>query len=171
IPTKLQPKVVPPVDVTPAAGAAGDVGAAAPFAAAGGQGGELPDVLTEKHKLIRNRYLEKSPQSRHVPVAVTLIVDQDHVDRVLTSFTNSKLRFLTSQVLLNRYPLTVAPDLRQYELLRQQREAAKKLKGIAGPVGGELAPAPIPSLVPDVGGGDLRGGTASTAATVSEDLE
>jgi hypothetical protein len=40
-----------------------------------------------------------------------LIVDQDHIGRVLTAFNNSRLRFLTMQVLLNRYPASVRPQL------------------------------------------------------------
>jgi hypothetical protein len=42
-------------------------------------------------------------------VAVALIVDQDHVDRVLTHFNNSKLRFLELQVLLNHYTGSLTP--------------------------------------------------------------
>ena len=44
-----------------------------------------------------------------IPVAVVLIVDQDHVDRVLNSFNNSKLRFLETQVLLNYYSGSLQP--------------------------------------------------------------
>jgi hypothetical protein len=61
--------------------------------------------------VLKDRYLEVSEQSRRVPVGVALIVDQDHIDRVLTSFNNSKLRFLTTQVLLNRYSGSVRPNL------------------------------------------------------------
>jgi hypothetical protein len=67
-----------------------------------------------KHNLIRNRYLnylDVTPQSRRVPVAVVLIVDQDHVDRVLTAFGNSMLRFVTQQFAINRYPGSLRPVL------------------------------------------------------------
>ncbi len=60
----------------------------------------------------RDRYLmDLSPQSRRLPLAVTLIVDQEHIDRVQTAFLNSKLRFLTTQLLLNRYPGTLRPQV------------------------------------------------------------
>jgi len=58
-----------------------------------------------------DRYIEVTEQSRRVPVGVALIVDQDHIDRVLTAFNNSKMRFLTTQVLINRYPNSVRPQL------------------------------------------------------------
>ena len=61
------------------------------------------------HGLWRDRYVEVTAQSRRIPVAVVLIVDQDHVDRVLTQFNNSTLRFLETQVLLNHYPGSLQP--------------------------------------------------------------
>ena len=61
--------------------------------------------------VLKDRYLEVSDQSRRLPVGLALIVDQDHIGRVLTSFNNSKLRFLTTQVLLNRYPNSVRPNV------------------------------------------------------------
>jgi len=64
-----------------------------------------------KRGLIRNRYVEVTPQSRRIPVALALIVDQSHIDRVQTAFSNSRLRFLTTQVLLNRYPGSLRPQL------------------------------------------------------------
>jgi hypothetical protein len=63
------------------------------------------------HGLWTDRYVEVSDQSRRLPVAVALIVDQDHVNRVITAFNNSKLRFLESQVLLNHYPGSLQPPL------------------------------------------------------------
>ncbi len=56
-----------------------------------------------------HRYVEVTEQARRIPVAVVLIVDQGHVDRVLTSFNNSKLRFLSTQVLLNQYTGSLQP--------------------------------------------------------------
>ena len=63
-------------------------------------------------ELIRNRYSELTPQlSRRIPVSVALIVDQDHIFRVLRAFSNSKLRFLTTQLLTNRYTSSIRPQL------------------------------------------------------------
>ncbi len=79
-------------------------GAAGPAGPAGGGAMVLP------HGLWKERYLEKTDQARRIPIAVSLIVDQDHVDRVLTAFNNSSLRFLTTQWVLNHYPNSLRPQ-------------------------------------------------------------
>ena len=61
------------------------------------------------HGLWLTRYVDVSDQSRRIPVAISLIIDQDHVDRVLTHFNNSKLRFLETQVILNQYTGSLQP--------------------------------------------------------------
>lgn len=60
--------------------------------------------------LNRTRYVQVTPQARRLPVGITLIVDQDHVDRVQAAFNNSYLRFITTQVLINRYPQSMRPQ-------------------------------------------------------------
>ena len=70
-------------------------------------GGNIGQLLYPEFWLFR--YSDVSEQSRRIPVAVVIIVDQGHVDRVLTSFNNSKLRFLPTQVLLNQYPGSLQP--------------------------------------------------------------
>jgi hypothetical protein len=73
---------------------------------------DIGNIEFTKHKVIRNRYWEITPKIlRRVPISLALIVDQDHVDRVLTAFGNSKLRFLTTQFLVNHYPSSVRPPL------------------------------------------------------------
>jgi hypothetical protein len=63
-------------------------------------------------ELIRNRYAEFTPQlSRRIPVSLALIVDQEHIFRVQRAFSNSKLRFLTTQLLMNRYTSSIRPQL------------------------------------------------------------
>lgn len=61
------------------------------------------------HGLHAARYSDVTKQSRQLPVGISLIVDQDHIDRVLLAFTNSPLRFLTTQVIMNRYPRSLRP--------------------------------------------------------------
>jgi hypothetical protein len=46
-----------------------------------------------------------------VPVGVVLIVDQQHVNRVLAAFANSNLRLVITQVLQTHYPGSVQPQL------------------------------------------------------------
>jgi hypothetical protein len=100
-----------------------------------------------------DRYVEVSEQSRRVPVAVALIVDQDHIDRVMTAFNNSRLRFLESLVLVNHYTGSLQPPL---------PDAAKDNMGLpprpafpgGGPRGGIMGQPQQP--VAGAGGGDLE---------------
>lgn len=85
------------------------------------------------------RYSEVTPQARKLPIAVTLIVDQQHVDRVQISFANSELRFLTTQVLMNRYPFSVNPRL--------------NMKDDKGLDKGGVGKGPMGPLVPPMPGG------------------
>jgi hypothetical protein len=90
-------------------------------AAAGGPGGPGPgadqggkkDMKTEAAISVNGidfqRYSELTPQARRVPVALVLIIDQNDLSRVLTSFTNSELRFMTNQILLNRSTTKIIP--------------------------------------------------------------
>ncbi len=79
----------------------------------GGPGGGGGDKAAAPlaNGFLPDRYQEVTPQFRRIPVAVVLIVDQNQVDRVQTAFNNSKLRFLTTQVLLNHYPKSLKPEL------------------------------------------------------------
>jgi hypothetical protein len=96
------------------------------------------------------RYVEVTEQARRVPVAVVLIVDQGHVDRVLTSFNNSKLRFLDTQVLLNQYPSSLQPPVIEAE----KTDAAPARPMFFGP-GSKGAPPPPKTPEPS-GSGELE---------------
>src|SRR5262249_37056473 len=77
----------------------------------GFKGREGGDGNVTVNGLHADRYLEPpTRQTRRIPVGVALIVDQEHVDRVLLAFTKSRLRFVTTQVILNRYPDSVRPS-------------------------------------------------------------
>jgi hypothetical protein len=79
----------------------GGVGKSTPGGAAGGKG--APSV----NGFVFERYLDLAKEARRVPVGLVLIVDQQHVGLVEAAFADSKLRFLTNQVLVNRYPYNV----------------------------------------------------------------
>jgi hypothetical protein len=51
----------------------------------------------------RLRYLDRTDQVRRMPVGVTLVVDQAHVQDVLRAFANSRLRFQGTQFHWQRY--------------------------------------------------------------------
>ena len=73
--------------------------------AAGGQGGaQTPANKTPNLFLDRERYLFVTDQSRHLPLAMTLAVDQSHLNEILVALANSKLRFQTTQVEFRRQP-------------------------------------------------------------------
>lgn len=109
-PLKAPPKVDAPVDID-----ADQQRARVPKFPAGGRfDPKNPQAMQGLlvNGLIKDRYVEPpTAQTRRLPVAIVLIVDQDHVDRVLTSFSNSPFRFVLNQMLMNRYPNTVRPVL------------------------------------------------------------
>ncbi len=74
----------------------------------GGEQKETGSKLTSNGFALK-RYLVAEGEARRVPVAISLVVDQAHASRVQAAFANSKLRLLITQVLLNRYPYTLAP--------------------------------------------------------------
>src|SRR5262249_53408471 len=50
----------------------------------------------------RNRYLFVTDESRHLPFAITLTVDQSHLHEILVALANSPLRIQTTQVEFRR---------------------------------------------------------------------
>jgi hypothetical protein len=75
---------------------------------------------------VKNRYIETTDQVRRMPIGMVLIVDQSHVQDVLTAFAKSRLRFQTTQVEWKRYRGKIQPELVEEG-------------GPAGP-GGEMGP-------------------------------
>ncbi len=73
-------------------------------------GGATAEIPRTPNGLASDRYLDVTPQARRIPVGIVLIVDQAHVARVQTAFADSPLRFLTTQVMLHRYPQSVRPS-------------------------------------------------------------
>jgi hypothetical protein len=97
---------------------------------ASGGGGNAGNKTKLQHDLWTDRYLDVTEQSRRIPVAVAMIVDQDHVNRVLTHFNNSKYRYFHSQVLLNHYSGSLLPTIKA----DPQREGAAP-PAAGGPMG------------------------------------
>jgi hypothetical protein len=58
---------------------------------------------TTTNGLVRDRYLEVTPQVRRMPVGLLLVVDQAHVQDVLTAMANSRLRIQITQVQGNHF--------------------------------------------------------------------
>lgn len=104
--------------------------------AAGGNEKPLP------HGLWTNRYKEVTEQSRRIPISVVLIVDQDHVDRVVSTFNNSKLRFLETQILVNHYAEQLQPPPLPIENKADGGGFPPKFGGGREQAGGPLVGAP-----------------------------
>lgn len=116
----------------------------------GPKGLDKGEAHRTQHGLLKKRYVEVTTEARRVPVAVVLIVDQDHIDRVETAFENSKLRFLLTQVLVNRYGGSLRPML-----AGDDTKLDKFGPGFNPPPlrGGEMGQ---PSLLPQTGGDDME---------------
>jgi hypothetical protein len=88
--------------VSPMAGA---VGGSMYGMQTGGLGGAQGSAnKTPNLGLDRDRYLFVTDQSRHLPLAMTLAVDQSHLNEILVALANSRLRFQTTQVEFRRQP-------------------------------------------------------------------
>jgi hypothetical protein len=86
-----------------AAAPAGPAGGGPMGGMAGGPKGEMgrgaaTDTSKTPNGLIRDRYISVTDQVRHMPVALDLIVDQAHMQDVLTAVVNSRLRIQITQV-------------------------------------------------------------------------
>jgi len=85
---------------TTAGGLSGGMGAIPP--PGGGLSGGAPGGGSDSSKtpngLVRNRYISVTEQVRHMPVALALVVDQAHMQDVLTAVINSRLRIQITQV-------------------------------------------------------------------------
>jgi len=64
----------------------------------GGPGGSASDTSKTHNGLVRNRYISVTEQVRHMPVALSLVVEQAHMQDLLTAVTNSRLRIQITQV-------------------------------------------------------------------------
>jgi hypothetical protein len=108
VPEKKDPAAAAPVDAIPAPVAPVRPGRGGP--GFGGLFAPQGDLALMPNGISKKRYSEEpNDQTRRLPVAISLIVYQNHLDRVLTSFSNSKMRFVMNQLLINRYPMSVRP--------------------------------------------------------------
>lgn len=113
---KLDPDPDGGTEGAPAAGAPGTEGAGAtgsnPMAAMSkmgpsmGMGGAMgPGAgggdVTRINGIPRERYMHVTPQCRHLPIAMRLVVDQAHIHDVLAAIANSRLRIQVTQVTLH----------------------------------------------------------------------
>ncbi len=118
--------------------------------ASGGQDKAAED-LTPVNKINRARYLHVTPQCRHLPIAMRIVLDQSHIHDFLAAFANSRLRIQTTQVLFQH-----ARDVKRHT----EASPSDGSSGAAGgaPAGG--APPGGPSSAGGAGSG-RAGGPAS----------
>ena len=74
----------------------------------GGVGRPLSEGVTV-NGLQKNRYIEVSEQLRRMPIGMALIVDQAHIQDVLTAVVNSPLRIQTTEVHWRRFHQDIKP--------------------------------------------------------------
>jgi hypothetical protein len=152
-----------------------------PFRGGPGREGLGVAVNATSNGLVKDRYLEVSREARRMPIGVVLIVDQQHVERVQAAFADSKLRFLTTQVIMNRYPKTVRPQETAEAASgvpaapgprteRTERTERPRLRQVFPPVGGPR----LGGMVPGRGGrfpGPWGGGAETGSAEASDEQE
>ncbi|MFO0845348.1 MAG: hypothetical protein U0797_23685 [Gemmataceae bacterium] len=109
---KLDPDPEPEAAATPSGegGGGGMMSMLPPPGAGGGLDGKGgvggPADATPVNRIDRARYVQVTPQCRHLPVAMRLVVEQAHVHDVLAAVANSRLRIQITQA-----TVTHAPDV------------------------------------------------------------
>lgn len=92
-------------------GLGGPSGAGGPGVGMGGMGmggAAAMGGLEGYFEMRKPRYLETTDQVRRVPVAIKVVADSMFIQDLLTSYSNSKLRFQIAQVHYNRFRGTLA---------------------------------------------------------------
>ena len=79
----------------------------------GGAGGGSSDKT--KNGLEKNRCMSVSKQVRRMPVALAIVIEQNHIQEFLTVVANSKLRIQTTQVYWQRFHGDIKPNFPKEE--------------------------------------------------------
>jgi hypothetical protein len=120
----------------------------------GGSGG----VSTTRHGLVRERYVDKPAETRKLPICLILIVDPDHKNLVEAALVDSPLRFLTTQVLWQRYQGSLQPP----DEVTKTTEGGTPGEGTpSGP-----GPFPMPGVGPSSGGNNAAAGTGDEPESI-----
>src|SRR5260370_39604491 len=64
-----------------------------------------------KNGLEKNRYMSVSKQVRRMPVALAIVIDQNHIQDFLTGVANAKLRIQNTQVYRQRLQGVIKPNI------------------------------------------------------------
>jgi len=96
-PGSLGPGVPGPGATRPGSGMSGGPGM---LGAGGGLNGNglMPTDVTKVNSIDRSRYLYVTPQARHLPIALRVVVEQAHIHDMLTAVVNSKLKVQITQL-------------------------------------------------------------------------
>ncbi len=136
----------------------------------GGATGE--DV--SKNGLIRKRYISTTAEVRRMPIGMVLIVDQAHMQDVLTAVANSPLRIQITQWLWRRYHGDIKPREEEKTTTaggERGREDRPPRLNAGRPAEGAPPPGIRPGVRPGVGaGGYGQPGTSPAAEEQEWDL-
>ncbi len=150
-------------------GSAG-TGAGGSGMAGAGFGGRGSDVdATRVNKIPRARYMHVTPQCRHLPIAMRVVLDQAHIHDFLSAAANSRLRIQITQVTFTNVSKQIDPPVET----ETDKGTSGPGRGGSGPAGGSpggvgpgggKAPGaggsggsgmgPPPGMGPGKGGGD-----------------
>ncbi|HKB37859.1 MAG TPA: hypothetical protein VKD72_15535 [Gemmataceae bacterium] len=120
-----------------------------------GKGGKAADKFrTDNYKIHRDRYVTISQVVRRVPIAFTVVVDQDQRNEILTAVANSNLRIQTTQVYWAHRPESSA-EVKKTDVIGSGRPSLEYPGGGPPPGGGSggFRPPMPPGGGPPPGGG------------------
>ncbi|HEV3203230.1 MAG TPA: hypothetical protein VGY77_02550 [Gemmataceae bacterium] len=142
---------------------------------------------TTVNGLRKNRYIEVSEQVRRMPIGLVFIVDQEHIQDVLTAVANSPLRIQTTEVHWRRFHGDIKPHEEDKPMAEKGPGSSegRVVSGAAGgllpapPAGGSVRPGGLPVPAPPAGGSIRPGGlpyvpgreAGSASSYIPEDQE
>ena len=122
-------------------------------------GGATADSDTSLNGFVRNRYTDYTETVRRLPVGMLLIVDENHIQDVLTAVANSDLRIQTTQVGWQHYRGSIQPPREEEGATPAGTTPSSTGPRSTGPRSTGFTPSPTsggtPTAAPDEGGGNL----------------
>lgn len=70
-----------------------------------------PTNITPANSLLRDRYVHVTEVCRHLPLAMSIVIEQEHIHTLVTKLVNSPIRFQVTQIQVERATDVLPPSM------------------------------------------------------------